>query len=149
LPNSPDKIYASAPSEIDDDLWLEEGKRMVTESLALIRDAANALTKGLGMLHGLYLAILGFGKPSMPSLPIWQQALFILPMLLWLGSLYLCLHIAMTRKLTVFLNSPSDIREKVTHMLVQKQTQLQWAFWLLAIGLLATFTLFFWRWQQG
>jgi hypothetical protein len=126
LPVSTEKIYVSAPSEIDDDLWLEEGKRMVTESLAIVRNAANALITALGMLQGMYLAILGFGKPTTPVTPsILQQAWFILPMICWLSALYLCLDIVMTRKLTVFLHSPSDIREKVTHMLLQKQSQLQ------------------------
>jgi hypothetical protein len=148
LPNSTDKIYSSAPSDLDDDLWLEEGKRMVTESLSVVRNAANALTTALGMLQGMYLAILGFGKPATPITPsLMQQALFILPMLFWLSALYLCLSIVMTRKLPVFLHSPGDIREKVTHMLLRKQSQLQCAFWLLALGLLATFALFFWRWR--
>jgi len=145
LSDSTEKIYPSPPSEPDDEFWLEEGKRMVTESLYTVRNAAGALIMALGVLQGVYLAVLGFGEKQLRSLSFPQQALFISPLLLWLASFYLCLAVVMTKKLAVFTNSPSDVREKSTHMLLKKQLQLQWAFWLLALGLLATFGLFFSR----
>lgn len=143
MSDSTEKIYSSAPSEADDDIWLEEGKRMVTESLSTVRNAAGALIMALGMLQGVYLAVLGFGEKQLACFSLLQKALFIAPLLLWLTSLYLCLTVVMTKKMAVFTNSPSDIRAKSAEMLLKKQLQLQWAFWALALGLLATFALFF------
>jgi hypothetical protein len=147
LSDSTEKIYSSAPSEADDDIWLEEGKRMVTESLSTVRNAAGAMIMALGMLQGVYLAVLGFGENQLACFSLLQKMLFVSPLLLWLASLYLCLAVVMTRKITVFANSPSDIRAKSTHMLLKKQLQLQLAFWSFALGLLLTFALFFWRVQ--
>jgi hypothetical protein len=147
LSDSPEKIYLSAPSEADDDIWLEEGKRMVTESLATVRNAAGALIMALGMLQGVYLVVLGFSEKQLACFSLLQKSLFVSPLLLWLASLYLCLAVVMTKKMAVFANSPSDIRAKSTEMLLKKQLQLQWAFWSLALGLLVTFALLFWRMQ--
>lgn len=140
-----DKIYSSAPSEPDDDFWLQEGKRMVTESLASVRNAANSLTASLGMLQSFYLGILSFGEPLPENSSFFAKALFVAPMILWLFALYLCIAVVMTKKFPVYTNSPSDIRDKTTQLLLQKQKQLQWAVGLLAIGLLGAFTLFYWR----
>jgi hypothetical protein len=147
LSESIEKIYSSPPSEPDDEFWLEEGKRMVIESLNTVRNAASALIAALGILQGVYMAVLGFGEKQLGSLSFLQQALFIAPVLLWLASFYLCLAVVMTKKLAIFTNSPSDVRDKSIRLLLKKQLQLQWAFWLLALGLLATFGLFFFRLQ--
>jgi len=137
----PEKIYRSAPPEPDDDFWLQEGKRMVTESLASVRHAANSLTASLGILQSFYLGIFSFGKPARGCW--WEKAFFAAPMILWLLALYFCLAIVMTKKFPVFTHSPSDIRDKTLQLVAQKQTQLQWAFALLAAGLLIAFALFF------
>jgi hypothetical protein len=147
LSDSTEKIYPSPPSEPDDEFWLAEGKRMVTESLYSVRNAASALIAALGILQGVYLAVLGFGEKQLNGLSFLQQAQFIAPVLLWLVSFYLCLAVVMTKKLAVFTNSPSDVRDKSIRLLLKKQLQLQWAFWLLALGLLATFGLLFSRLQ--
>jgi len=139
----PEKIYSSAPGDPDDDFWLQEGKRLVTESLASVRHAANSLTASLGVLQSFYLGIIGFDK--LTDLGAAAKALFLLPMALWLIALYLCLAIIMTKKFPVFTNAPSDIRDKIMQLVMQKQNQLQWAFGLLAAGLLAASILLYWR----
>ena len=139
----PDKIYTSAPVEPDDDFWLQEGKRMMTESLASVRQAANSLTASLGILQSFYLGIFSVGKPVRACW--WEKAFFVAPMILWLLALYLCIAIVMTKKFPLFTNSPGDIRDKTMQLVAQKQNQLQWAFGLLAAGLLAAFVLFYWR----
>lgn len=142
-----DKIYPSAPLEPDDLLWLEEGKRIVTESLATVRNAANSLMASLGVLQSFYLGILSFGKPLPAHACFWEKALFSAPMVLWLVALYLCIAVVLTKKFPLFPNSPSDIRDKTMQLVLHKQTQLQWAATLLAGGLLAAFGLFYWRLQ--
>ncbi len=144
-----EKIYLSPPSESDDDFWLEQGQRMLIESLASVRAAANALMTAIGILQGIYLGILGFAKFIPEDLPLVQKALFIIPLLLWLQALHLCIEVVMTELLGVYLHSPSDIREKSTRLLLQKQRSLQHAFWWLAVGLLAAFGLLLFRLKMG
>ena len=138
-------VYASAPSEVDDDLWLEQGKLMIKESLATVRGAANALMTALGVLQGVYLGILGFSNFIPKTLPLAQKLLFALPLLVWLFALYNCVLVAMTEKLTVNLQSPSDIRDQSTRLLEEKQHYLEIAFWMFAVGLLAAFALLIYR----
>ena len=140
-----EKIYDSPPTEPDDDFWLEHGRRMLTESITTVRTAANALITALGVLQGIYLGLLGFAKFIPESWPLPQKALFITPLLLWLVALYVCLEVVMTRRLDVYRHSPSDIREKSTQLLLEKQRELEWAFRLLALGLLVAFGLLIWR----
>jgi len=149
LSDSAEKIYSSAPSEADDDFWLGEGKRMVMESLASVRSAANSLIASLGMLQGFYLGILTLDKPLPPGAGVLEKTLFIAPIASWLVALYLCIAVIMTKKLPVFTNSPGDIREKSRQMLLQKQNQLQWAVALLTAGLLAAFALFYRKFSRS
>ncbi len=66
-----EKVYDSPPSEPDDDFWLEQGGRMLAESLTTVRTAASALLSALGVLQGIYLGILGFAKFLHETLPWW------------------------------------------------------------------------------
>jgi hypothetical protein len=54
----------------------------------------------------------------------------------------------MTQKLEIILNSPTDIREQSTRQLLEKQSLLKMAFWLLALGVLAVFGLLILRLQM-
>ena len=134
-------VYESPPSEPDDDFWLEQGGRMLSESLTTVRTAASALLSTLGILQGIYLGVLGFAKFLHETLPLSHKALFIVPLVLWLFGLYYCLDVVMTKRLTLYLHSPSDIRTKSTELLLEKQGRLERAFWCLTGGLLVAFGL--------
>jgi hypothetical protein len=138
-------IYDSEPSKPNDDFWLEQGRRLLTESFAAVSAAANSLMTALGVLQGIYLGILGFAKFIPEEWSVTRKAVFILPLLLWLVALYLSLQVAMTRKVEVYFHSPDDIRQKSNQLLKEKQRRLEWAFWLLTLGLLTAFGLLLWR----
>src|SRR6185295_1137852 len=87
-PPAPEPVYTSAPSEADDDFWLAQGKLMLSESLATVRSAANALMTALGVLQGIYLGILGFAEFIPKTLSLWQKCLFLVPLIIWLAALY-------------------------------------------------------------
>ncbi|HEY9231013.1 MAG TPA: hypothetical protein VIS78_02675 [Blastocatellia bacterium] len=144
-PAAEEIVYASAPSEIDDDFWLEQGRLMLKESLATVRGAANALMTALGVLQGIYLGMLGFANFIPQTLPAAAKLVFFTPLLLWLLALYCCVTVAMTDKLLVNLQSPSDIRDQSTRLLEEKQRYLERAFWALAVGLVAAFALLIYR----
>lgn len=132
----PEVIYDSEPSEPDDDLWLEYGRKLVSESLPSVRNAANSLLSALGVLVAIYLGILGFAKFIPEELPVLTKAFFISPLLPWVFALNLCLKVTMTELTAININSPSDIRDEAVRSLEKKQSQLQTAFALLVFGLL-------------
>ena len=72
-------IYDSEPSKPDDDFWLEQGRRLLTESFVAVSAAANALMTALGVLQGIYLGILGFAKFIPEEWSVTRKAAFILP----------------------------------------------------------------------
>ena len=135
-------IYDSPASEPEDEFWLEHGKQMVTESLPAVRSAANALIMAIGVMEAIYMGILGFGEFIPTTLPLLQQIIFAFPMLIWLGSIYCCISVVMTRELEVFLYSPEDIKQKSIQFVLEKQRLLKWGFGFLAAGLLAALVLF-------
>jgi hypothetical protein len=145
MPESKEPIFESAPSAPDDDFWLEQGKKMVEDSLTAVRAAAKHLLTGLEIIMGIYLGILGFADFIPKELPLPQKALFVTPLLLWLISLYSALQVMMTRQLNILLHSPDDIREKSEKILLEKQTNLKWAFTTLAVGLVTAFVLLIFR----
>ena len=140
-----ERIYDSAPPERDDDFWLEQGKKMVGESLTAVREAAKAVMTGLGLLKGIYLGILGFAEFIPKTLPVLLQGLFVVPLLLWLISLYSSLSVMMTEQLVVNLRSPDEIRNQSEQVLRDKQGALKSAFWWLTAGLLAAMLLMIFR----
>lgn len=142
---SVEQVYESPLSETDDDFWLEHGRRILSESLTNVRNAANALMTALGVLQGIYLGILGFAKFIPEDLPLPEKMLFLLPLVLWLVALYWCITVAMTERESIYLNSPNDIRDKTIRFIERKQRYLELAFWLLAIGLIAAFALLIFR----
>lgn len=126
-----EKIYDSPPSEPEDEFWLDQGKKMIEDSMRSVRDAAKSLMTGLGLLKTIYLGILGFADFIPARLPQFYKSLFIVPLLFWLFALYHCLLVMMTKRLTINLHSPDNIRSQSGKILMEKQKSLQWAFWSL------------------
>lgn len=140
-----DEILVSAPSEPDDDFWLEQGRKMLADSLASVRTAAGELMKGLGILQGLYLGILGFTEFVPKTFSVVAKFFFIVPLLLWLVALYHCLKVMMTEAAEVNLNAPGEVRGFYGRLLCEKQAALQQAFWWLFGGLVFGFVMVVFR----
>lgn len=136
-----ESVYNSLPSEPDDDFWLEQGKKIQEGSLSSVREGAKALMTGLGLLKAIYLGILSFSEFIPKSMILLQKFLFILPLVFWLAALHQSLEVMMTKSFNINLNSPDDIRTKSTIAIVEKQRNLQRAFWMLTIGLLVALIL--------
>ena len=97
-------IYQSAPSEPDDDFWLEQANKLIVESLPAVRAAAALLMTGLGALQGIYLGMLGFAKFIPEAAQWWEKAMFFPPLLCWMLGLYQCLKVAKTEELRIYRN---------------------------------------------
>lgn len=138
-------IYDSPPSELDDDLWLAHGAKMLEDSVPGIRSAASELIKALGMLQTVYLGILGFAKFIPENMEVYNKALFIVPLIPWVTATYYCLRVMKTEIVKINLRSPSDIREKAAELLEEKQRYLEIAFALLIAGIVFAFVMVVFR----
>src|ERR1051325_10179635 len=140
-PIQADLIYQSAPSEPDDDFWLEQANKLIVESLPAIRAASSSLMTGLGALQGIYLGMLGFAKFIPDTAELWLKVLFLAPTLCWMAGLYQCLKVAKTEELHLFRHSPVNIRQKIEELAKEKQRELDMAYWWMLGGLLTAFLL--------
>ena len=125
----------SEPTPPDADLWLEYGRKLVTDAPASLRGAATSLMTGLGALQGIYLGILGFAKFIPENIDTVLKLIFVLPLFAWTGALYLCLKVLMTSVSELNLNSPSELREDYTKMIAEKQYLLNLAFIFMVSGI--------------
>jgi len=138
-------IYDSPPSETDDDVWLAQGAKMLEESVPGVRNAASELIKALGLLQTVYLGILGFAKFIPENMEVYNKALFIVPIVPWVVATYYCLRVMKTDIVRINLRSPTDIREKATTLLEDKQSNLENAFILLIAGIVMAFVMVVFR----
>ena len=90
---------------------------------------------GLGVLQGIYVAILGFGEVAKEL--SWDVAGFMaLPLVAWMVALLFCLRVIMTNQHQIHLHAPESIRDNHEAVLKAKQKDLWCAYAGLAIGLL-------------
>jgi len=143
--NQSEIIYDSPPSGADDDLWLAHGAKILDESVPGVRGAASELIKALGMLQTVYLGILGFAKFIPENMEVYNKALFVVPIVPWVLATYYCLRVMKTEIVKINLRSPSDIREKASSLLEEKQRHLEIAFALLIAGIVLAFVMVVFR----
>lgn len=143
--NDDEIIFDSPPSESDDDLWLGHGAKILEDSVPGVRNAASQLLTALGMLQTIYLGILGFAKFIPEEMAIYNKALFVVPIIPWVIASYYSLRVMKTEIVKINLRSPSDIREKATALLEQKQHHLEIAFALLVAGIVFAFLMVIFR----
>ena len=139
--NEVDIVYESAPSEADDDFWLEQANKLIVESLPAVRVAANSLMTGLAALQGIYLGMIGFAKFVPDTAPLGVKALFIAPLVSWMMGLKQCLKVVKTEELRLYRHSPTDVRHKLGRLAQEKQRELDLAFYWMLGGLIAAFLL--------
>ncbi|MCA1564761.1 MAG: hypothetical protein LC803_03850 [Acidobacteria bacterium] len=137
--------YDSPPSEPDDDLWLAHGAKMLEDSIPGVRGAASELIKVLGMLQTVYLGILGFAKFIPENMEVYNKALFVVPLIPWVAGTYYCLRVMKTEIVSINLRSPSDIRERASELLEEKQRHLEAGFALLIAGIVLAFMMVVFR----
>jgi hypothetical protein len=143
--NQAEVVFDSPPSEVDDDLWLAHGAKMLDDSVPSVHNAANQLIQALGLLQSVYLGILGFAKFIPDEMEIYNKALFFAPLIPWVIATYYSLRVMKTEIIKINLRSPSDIREKAAGSLEKKQRRLEIAFALLIAGLVAAFIMVIFR----
>ena len=136
-----EKIYDSGTPEIDDDFWLEQGKKLVEGSFEAVIKAAETIATGIGLLQGIYLAIIGFAEGVTKSFSGPYKALLIIPFLFWMLGLYTSIQVIMTKREEINLHSPDDIQNKFNKLLKNKQNNIMWSYWSLTAGMLIALVL--------
>lgn len=145
MSNKNEIILESPPSQPGDDFWLEQGQKMVENSLENVKEGAKAIIKGLGLLKSVYLAILGFSGFIPAGIPFYHKFLYLLPLIIWLAALYLSLGVLLTRRCEINIFSPEEIRENYKEMLISKQKSLLGSYWALTGGLIVVILLMIFR----
>ena len=130
-----EKVYDSGTSDPNGDFWLEKGKEMVTGSFDTVHESAKAITTGIGLLQGIYVAILGFAGNISKTFTGVYKGIFLIPFLFWMLSLYASLQVVLARKKEINLNSPDDIRNKYEELITNKHKNIMFSYWYLTIGL--------------
>lgn len=127
--------------------WLEQGRKMLTDSVSLtaVRDAAKSMMTGLGAMQTIYIGVLGFAEFIPKTMDVPLKWAFALPPIPWLIALYLCLKVLKTEGMEVRLKSPNEIRDRLQQLVCDKQHDLDVAFWLLLTGLVLAVWLLVWR----
>ncbi|MBN1899839.1 hypothetical protein JW926_00770 [Candidatus Sumerlaeota bacterium] len=145
MENKEEKIYESEASQADDDFWIEQGRKMLADSLDAVLEGAKSLLTGLGLVISVYLGILGFADFIPKYSFILIKALFILPLLIWLYAVRFCLRVIMTNDLSLNPFSPDEIRKRYENLLREKEEYLVSGFRFLSAGLIFTIFLFILR----
>lgn len=140
-----EKIYESPASCPDDEFWLGQGRKMVEDSLKAVHEASKSLMTGIGLLKGIYLAILGFTEFIPERFTFYQKGVFLLPILMWLLALYCFLRVMMPDRYDVNLFSPEDIRSNHGTILLRKHRYMYAGFWALSLGIIITLVLLIYR----
>ncbi len=127
--------------------WLEQGRKMLTDSVSLtaVREAAKSMMTGLGAMQTIYIGVLGFADFIPKTMDVPLKWFFALPPIPWLIALYLCLKVLKTEGMEVRLKSPNEIRDRLQQLVRDKQHDLDVAFRLLLAGLVTAVVLLVWR----
>lgn len=127
--------------------WLEQGRKMLTDSVSLtaVRDAAKSMMTGLGAMQTIYIGVLGFADFIPKTMDVPLKWFFAVPPVPWLVALYLCLKVLKTEGMEVRLKAPNEIRDRLQQLVRDKQHDLDVAFWLLLAGLVTAVLLLIWR----
>jgi hypothetical protein len=147
VPNSDEEIFDSPRDDPGHLFWLEQGRKMLTDSVSLttVRSSATSLMTGLGAMQAIYIGVLGFADIIPKEMKLQTKWFFAAPPILWMMALYLCLKVLKTEGMEVRLKSPNEIRDRLQGLVRDKQHDLDIAFWLMLAGLVAAVLLLIWR----
>lgn len=136
-----DKVYDSPPSQPDDEFWLNQGQEMVKSTLPSLTDASKSMLTGLNILQGIYAGIIGFTSYIPEDLAVLLKSLFFIPFIFWVIALFFYLKVSFTKKYTIHLLSPDNIKQTYFSMSKAKQRSLTIGYWLQGAGIIAFFIL--------
>jgi hypothetical protein len=147
VPENDEMIFDSSRDDPEHLFWLEQGRKMLTDSVSLstVRSSATSMMTGLGAMQAIYIGVLGFADFIPKEMQLHTKWFFAAPPILWMMALYLCLKVLKTEGMEVRLKAPNEIRDRLQELVRDKQHDLDIAFWLFLAGLLSAVLLLVWR----
>ena len=127
------------PQQILEDtkeFWRELGKTLVQGSISAIEESAKQIVSVNGVLIGFYSATIALSEMRKLHPQLWQLALFLSPILLWLLSLMTALTIFWTSSFKINLESSLGAKSIVEKLLRHKHNSLRFSFVFLFIGII-------------
>lgn len=136
--NNNDTPLVGEPLSQEDKLWQEQGRELIKGSIDAIESGGKQLITLITTMQGVYLATVAFSEISknLDKISGVLHIALLVPMFFWLTALWFALRIFKTNKYTINLNQPGQIRETIGEIASEKQNNLNWAFVLIACGVL-------------
>ena len=123
-----------------DRFWLDTARNAAKESAASLEEAAKQLIGITSLSQGIYFAAISLGdvKKGLALFSGQQQWLvvagLVLPLLLWIVSLWFAIRVFKPETYKTNLNSPDLAREMYYEVVAYKKKQLQRAYYALVLG---------------
>jgi len=149
MPEENTTVYDSPPSDPMDLFWLEQGKKLVEDSIGAITDGTKSMITVVGLLKGIYIGIIGFADFIPKTFPLMYKFLYLLPLLFWLVALHSYGYVLSTRKVQFNIHNPGEIKDIYFQILAQKQQSFNIGLWLQSIGIVVLLFLMIIRFRLG
>ena len=123
-----------------DHFWLDAARNVAKESAASLEEAAKQLIGITSLSQGIYFAAISFSdvKKGLAQFSGQQQwmmvAALIVPLLLWIVSLWFAIRVFKPETYKTNLDSPDLAREMYYEVVTYKKKQLQRAYLALVLG---------------
>ena len=127
--DSENELIGLRPSSMDI-FWRGVLRRAVYKSIDSIEAASRQLIAIISFLEGIYFAAISSFE-AREALSGWTLGLFILPIVLWLVSLFFAIRVFVPRVYETNLRSPDIAEETYLAIVAYKQANLQRAHWVL------------------
>ena len=124
-----------------DRFWLDIARDAAKESIGALEEAAKQVIAIATLSQTIYFAAISFSdlKKALAQLPLAQQwgfvILLVIPIVLWLFSLWFAIRVFKPETYQTNLNSPDLAREMYQTIAAYKHKQLQRAYLALVVGL--------------
>jgi len=130
--DSGNAVKGLKPSSTDI-FWRDTLRRVVHESIGRIEGASRQIIAITSFLEGIYFAAISFSEVR-GALSGWTVGLFLLPIALWLVSLFFAIRVFVPRLYETNLRSPDIAEETYLAIVAYKQENLQRAHWVLLVS---------------
>ena len=147
--NHQEEIGEGITLSSDDKFWLKQMQELTASSVKSIEEAGKQIIGMITVMQGIYAAVLAFsGIKEIPKANILVALAYILPIFLWLISLFFALRVFMTRKYRYYSNSPDSSKETFQKIADFKHKNLNLAYIFLCVSfVVASMGILYWLYR--
>jgi hypothetical protein len=127
---------------LEDDFWLRLGQKIIEESISSIEEAAKQIITAVSLLQAIFFAVISFKdflEPFALQSSWIRLIIFLLPIPIWIASLYFSLRVFIPKAYNIPLMHPSKSREAVQIIAKEKHKQLKRAQYSMVLGFIMMF----------